>query len=219
MKSSSQIQKDVYEELKWDPSITQADIGVSVKEGVVTISGSVLKYAEKFAAEAAAKRVGGVTAVVDEIKVKIPGALAKDDQDIAKAVMTALEWHVWVPHKDIKVVVENGWVTVSGSASWEYERNSVEKAIRYLDGVKGVTNNIILRPAVSSKDVKEKIEKAILRTAKEDIDRINVSTTDGQVRLTGRVSNWTERSNAESAAWSAPGVSKVKNEIRIQSNL
>lgn len=216
MKTNSQIQKDVYDELKWDPRINEAEVGVSVLDGVVTISGYVPNYAEKLAAQEATKRVAGVIAVVDDIKVKVTGAYKRDDQDIAKSALNALEWHVWVPHKDIKVVVDEGWITLSGQVEWDYQRKAVESAVRYLSGVKGVLNNITLKPTVSVKDVKDKIEKAIVRTAEEDAANIKVVATDGEVQLTGSVSSWAERSNAESAAWSALGVKKVKNDIRIQ---
>lgn len=217
-KTNTQIQKDVYDELRWDPRITEAEIGVSVLEGVVTLSGYVPLYAEKTAAQEAAKRVSGVTAVVDDIKVKIMSAFQKDDQDIAKAAMNALEWHVWIPHKNIKLIVDDGWLTLTGEVEWDYQRKAVESAVRYLSGVKGVINNITLKASINPKDVKEKIEKSILRMAQEDIAKINVIATDSEVRLSGSVSSWAEKSNAESAAWSVAGVLKVKNDIRIQPN-
>jgi len=213
------MQKDIYDELKWDPRVNETEIGVSVLEGVVTLSGHVPLYAEKKAAQECAQRVAGVTAVVDDIKVKIVSAFKKDDQDIAKAALHALEWHVWIPHKNIKLIVEDGWITLSGQVEWDYQRKAVESAVRYLGGVKGVINNIALKPAINTKDIKDKIEKAILRMAQEDIAKINVSAAESEVRLTGSVSSWAERSNAESAAWSASGVLKVKNEIRIQPNI
>ena len=216
MKTNSQIQKDVYEELKWDPRIDDAEIGVSVLDNVVTISGYVPNYAEKLAAQEATRRVSGVTAVVDDIKVKISGSFKRDDQDIAKSALNALEWHVWVPHQDIKVIVQEGWITLSGIVEWDYQRKAVESAVRYLSGVKGVLNNISLKPTIDIKDVKERIEKAILRTAHEDINNIKIVAADSEVRLTGSVSSWAERSNAEAAAWSALGVNKVKNELKIQ---
>ena len=217
-KTNTQIQKDVYDELKWDPRINEAEIGVSVLEGVVTLSGFVPLYAEKIAAQEAASRVAGVTAVVDDIKVKVMSAFKKDDQDIAKAAMNALEWHVWIPHKNIKLIVDDGWITLTGEVEWDYQRKAVESAIRYLSGVKGVINNITLKPTLNVKDIKDKIEKSILRMAQEDIAKINVIATDSEVRLSGSVSSWAEKSNAESAAWSVAGVVKVKNEIRIQPN-
>lgn len=216
MKTNTQIQKDVYDELKWDPRVSEAEVGVSVLDGVVTLSGYVPLYAEKLAAQEAAKRVAGVVAVVDDIKVTVMSAFKKDDQDIAKAAMNALEWHVWIPHKNIKFVVDDGWITLTGEVEWDYQRKAVESAVRYLSGVKGVLNNITLKPAIDTKDIKSKIEKAILRMAQEDIAKINVTASDSEVKLSGSVNSWAERSNAESAAWSAAGVVKVKNEIRIQ---
>ncbi len=216
MKNNAQIQKEVYDEIKWDPRINESEIGVSVLDNVVTISGYVPNYAEKLAAQEAASRVAGVTAVVDDIKVKVAGAFKRDDQDIAKSALNALEWHVWVPHKDIKVVVDDGWITLAGVVEWDYQRKAVESAVRYLSGVKGVLNNIDLKPSINVKDVKEKIEKAILRTAREDISNIRVVANQNEVQLVGSVSSWSERSNAESAAWSALGVNKVKNDLKIQ---
>lgn len=216
MKTNEQIQKDIYEELKWDPRVNETEIGVSVLDSVVTLSGFVPLYAEKQAAQEAAQRVEGVTAVVDDIKVKVLSAFKKDDQDIAKAALNALEWHVWIPHKNVKLIVDDGWITLTGEVEWDYQRKAVESAVRYLSGVKGVVNNITLKPSIDTQDIKNKIEKAILRMAHEDIDKIAVTATNGEVRLSGSVSSWAERSNAESAAWSASGVSKVKNEIRIQ---
>ena len=217
MKTNAQLQKDVLEELKWNPSINEGDIGVSVRNGVVSLSGYVPNYAEKIAAESAAKRVAGVTGVVDDIKIKFAAGFGpKDDVDVAKAAMDAIKWHVWVPHEAIKLVVKDGWVNLSGSVEWEFQRKSTEKAIRYLAGVKGITNNITLKPKVKELDVKMEIEKALLRTANENVRSIGVSASNGEVRLSGKVHSWSEKMDAERAAWSATGVKSVENEIRVQ---
>jgi len=216
MKTETQLQKDIYEELKWDIRVSEQDIGVSVKNNIASLSGTVPTYAEKIAACDAAKRVNGVAAVVDNITVKLSEQAYKDDRDIAKAAVEALKWHVWVPAADIKVKVHQGLVTLSGMVNYEFQRSAAESAVRYLEGVTGLVNMIDLKPRVNTKDVTQEIEKALLRTAKKEAHRIHVSfEKDGEVKLTGVVRSFAEKTDAGIAAWSAPGVNRVSNEIAV----
>lgn len=216
MKSDSQIQTDVMHELLWDPRVSHEHIGVSVTNGVVTLSGTAPSYIEKSAAERAAQRVLGVKAVVENIDVKLPSLHEKDDQDIAEAVLNAFIWNVEIPDKLIKVAVEDGWVKLSGEVEWNYQRDAAEKAVRSLMGVKGVSNNIILKTReVQAGAVKQKIEDALKREALREAKQINVAINGGTVSLSGKVHSFSEMNDVELAAWSAPGVTKIENKLLI----
>jgi osmotically-inducible protein OsmY len=215
MKSDIELQRDLLEELKWEPAVNAAHIGVSVKDGIVTLSGHVSSYAEKYEAEKAAKRVYGVKAVANELDVKLPGSSQRTDEDIAAAAVNALQAHLYVPADKIKITVSNGWVKLEGEVDWQFEKTAAEAAVRYLTGVKGVSNLITVKPRVSPTEVKSKIEEAIKRSAEMDARRISVEVNDGKVMLYGTVRSWAEEQEAERAAWSAPGVRVVENHISV----
>ncbi len=216
MKTDADIRRDVETELQWDPSLDERGIGVAVGDGVVTLSGRVTRYADRWMAEDIAKRVSGVRAIANDIEVAIPKVGERSDTEIAQAAASALSWHFELGSCDIKPVVKDGWVTLAGQVRWGFQRTAAENAIRYLTGVKGVTNNIGVKPMVKVADVKQKIEDAFRRQAVLEASDIEVNVLDGQVVLKGQVHSWQERDDAARAAWAAPGVSKVDNQLTVR---
>jgi osmotically-inducible protein OsmY len=214
MKTDAQLKSDVMEELRWEPNVTSEDIKVAAHNGVVTLTGSVPFYADKWASERAVRRVEGVKAIAEELDVNRFGMHDRKDTEIATAAVNALRWHVWVPDS-VQATVENGWVKLTGSVKWEFERHSAEEAVKYLSGVISVTNDITLKPAVQPSAVKDSIEKALKRTAEIDAANINVSASGTKVTLTGKAKSWNERAEAGSAAWCAPGVTEVQNDLAV----
>lgn len=217
MLRDTELQDRIMAELKWEPSVQSSEIGVSVRNGIVTLNGTVNTYAEKFAAERAVERVTGVRAIAEDLKVQLPGHFERSDTDIAKAALSAIGWDVEVPDDRIRIVVRDGWVTLEGKAAWFYQKAAAERAVRNLAGVVGVTNLIEVEPATKPgpEDVKAKIRSAMQRSAELDTRKIDVTIDDGTVTLKGTVRSWAEREDAERAAWSAPGVRSVKDELQL----
>lgn len=216
MKTDSQLQKDVMDELKWQPAIKSSGIGVAVQDGVVTLSGAVETYAEKREAEKAALRVAGVKGVAEDIQVDLPFTGKRDDADIAKAAVNALRWDSMVPDDHVKIKVENGWVTAEGKVDWIYQKSAVRHALTNLSGVKGVTNLVTVAPTANPVDVKKKIEAAFERSALIDAGNIRVENTGDKVVLKGTVRSYAERLDAQRAAWNAPGVAHVENQLEVK---
>ena len=218
MTNSTKLQHDVQEELEWEPSVDASHIGVAASQpGVVTLTGTVATYVEKVSAERAAKRVAGVRAVANDIEVRPIGSMKRTDTDIAQAVLRALEWDIAIPHEKIKARVDNGWVTLEGGVALQFQRAAAENAVRRLSGVRGVTNQILLelRPSVKPAEVKNRIEAAFRRNADIDARGIQVDAKDSTITLRGRVRSWAERDEAERAAWAAPGVLAVEDELIV----
>lgn len=215
MKHDIELQQDVLDELQYEPAVDPADIAITVKDGIVTLGGKVTNYAEKWTAVKAAERVAGVRAIVDEIKVQLSPSFQRTDEDIANAVLNALKWDVLVPEEQIKVHVEHGWVILKGNVNYKHQQVAVENAIRNLAGVKGITNHIKVKPAVTPVGIKTKIETALKRAAELDAGNIQVEVRGQKVVLRGKVSSWAEREEAERAAWSAPGITEVEDHLLI----
>ncbi|MDE3053543.1 MAG: BON domain-containing protein [Gemmatimonadota bacterium] len=216
MKTDMQLQRDVIEELAWQPNIREAEIAVGARNGVVTLSGFVDSYAQKYAAARAVESVRGVRAVADDLKVRLPQAFVRSDTEVAHAAVSALKWDVEVPDTRIKVLVDDGWISLDGAVDWQFQRTAAENAVRHLAGVNGVINRItVQQPKVSAYEVNQRIEEALKRNAALDAEKISIDARDGRVVLRGTVRSWAEREDAERAAWAAPGVTEVDDELAV----
>jgi len=207
------VKKIVLEELGWEPSVNSAHIGVTARDGIVTLTGHVGSYAEKWAAEQSAGCVSGVKAIVDEIEVRYSTPVEEGDEGIAKRALQVLSWDFVVPKDQITVKVDKGWVTLNGNVDWYYQKHNAEADVRRLHGVMGVTNMIALKPGVQPSDVKTKIKDALERNAQIESNDIKVTTEGGKVTLKGKVNTYYERNLVERTAWSAPGVTAVDDQM------
>jgi osmotically-inducible protein OsmY len=215
MKTSADLKTDVMDELLFDPSVDETGIGVAVEDGVVTLSGHTKSYAEKLAAEDAVRRVEGVQAVANELKVELWPGFQHDDTDVAHAVAHALRWNSWLPANAVTASVSDGWVTLEGSVPWQYQKQEAKLAIQRLQGVKGVTSRIEVEPRVQATEVERKIQSAFQRAASLDARQVHVETSGSRAILRGKVRSFAESQDAERAAWSVPGVTSVRNETEI----
>lgn len=215
MKTDEQLKKDVMDELDWEPSINASQVGVAVSNGVVTLTGHLDLYAQKYAIEKAVARVEGVKAIAVEMDVKLEPDHKRSDTEIAAAVESALRWHALVPDEKIQVKVEKGRVTLTGEVNWDYQRQSASKAVRSLIGVVAVNNAITLKPTVTPLNVADRIRDALTRHAQREAKNIKVTVTNSSVLLQGKVDSWAERAAAAGAAWDAPGITRVVNELSV----
>jgi len=215
IRTDEAIQADILEELKWDTRVQPNEIGVAVKDGIVTLTGWVDSYLKKMAAEEAAHRIRGVKAIVNDIEVRLPGSAERTDADLAKAVLNALKWQAAIPAGTLDVTVSQGWVTLKGEVEFGFQKRLAERAVQRLSGVKGVTNLITVKPRLSPTDLKQQIERALVRNAETDARQITVEVQGSKVILYGTVRSYAEKQAAEDTAWSAPGVTEVENRIVI----
>jgi osmotically-inducible protein OsmY len=215
MKTDLQLQKDVITELNWQPSVNAANIGVEVHQGVVTLSGNVASYAEKVAAEQTAQRVAGVKALTINVDVTLSGWSERTDVDIARSAEDALRWVTYMPKESVKVMVESGWITLSGEVEWDYQRRHATETVRHLEGVKGVSDLIRIKTQSRTDEIKLDIEAALGRRYDSEDQNISVAVENGDVTLSGTVTNWWQLDSAREAAWNAPGVRHVSNKLTI----
>jgi osmotically-inducible protein OsmY len=217
MKTDTQLQQDVLAELNWEPSVNAAQIGVEVKGGIVTLVGHVASYAEKWDAERAVQHVSGVKGLIVKVDVLLPESCRRNDDAIAKAAENILHWTTYLPKDSVKATVEHGWLTLAGDVDWDYQRQAASRAVRYLTGVTGISDKIVIKPEVSVNAVRADIEAALQRRARDDAQNITVEVRGAEVRLSGTAHSWSERELARHSAWSIPGVRNVLDGITVVS--
>ncbi len=215
MKNNSDLQKDVQDAIKWEPLLNAAEIGVTAKDGIVTLTGTVDSYAKKLEAETAAKNVAGVTALVENIEIKFANSWSKTDNEVAAEVLSALKWNWQVPNDCVKVKVETGWVTLDGELPWNYQSDAAKEAVRFLNGVKGVTNNIKIKSESKDEIEKADVEAALNRNWTLSLRDIKVKAHGTKITLTGSVNSWFEKEEAARIAWNTPGVWTVENNLIV----
>lgn len=215
MVTDNDIKRDVEAELRWDPDIDASDIGVAVKDGVVTISGFVRSYSQKYEAEREAIKVKGVRGLVNDVEVRLPSLNERPDPEVVRDAVAAIKRELPYSGEHIQVIARNGWLTLEGEVEWKFQSERAEEAVRRIKGLKGVSNLIRLAPRAAPSEVKQRIEEALKRSAEIDAQKITVETLGGEVTLRGTVRSWAERREAERAAWRAPGVTHVKNQIAV----
>ena len=216
MKNDLEIQQDVINQLSWEPFLKASDIGVTVKNGIVTLTGQVDSYYKKISAEKAARKVAGVRAIAEDIQLRVSPYFIKTDAELAESVLNALKWHSAVDEEKLKIKVEDGVVTLDGEVEWEFQRTSARNAVSNLLGVRNVISNIVLKPKLTAIDIKAKISSAFHRTATIDAQNIEVEILGNKAILRGRVRSYAEKDDAESAAWSAPGIAYVDNKLELE---
>ena len=213
--SDVSLRQNIIDEFEFEPSLNAANIGVAVNNGVVTLTGHVGSYMEKVRAERVVQRIKGVHGVAEELEVRYPGDKKTSDDEIAKRALNIISWDTSIPANKVQVMVEGGWITLSGQVEWYYQKVSAEEAVRKISGIKGVSNMLTIEPRVQPSDIKNRIENALKRKAGVEASKIKVSVAGGKVTLDGDVNAWFERNAAEGAAWAAPGVTSVEDHIRI----
>jgi osmotically-inducible protein OsmY len=219
VRTDSEIQKDVADELKWDPSLEDDDIAVAVRDGVVTLAGWVKSYVDRWKAERVVSRVKGVKAIANDLEIRLPSSSKRDDPEIAHAAVDALKWNISVPSDRVRVKVDKGWVTLEGDVDWYFQKEAAERAVRWLTGVKGVTNLIAVHVTPAPSDVKSKIKAALSRGAEVDAERITVEVNGHKAILRGTVRSYSERRDAERAALDAPGIAEVENKLTVDPSI
>lgn len=215
MKTDLNLRDDVMDELAFEPSIDETQIGVTTKNGVVTLNGHVSSYAQKGAAENAVRRVAGVKAIAEEIEVNFPSSIARTDAQIAEAAANAIQWNTFIPSGKVKIKVEDSWVYLDGEVDWQYQKDAAKNAINPLYGVRNVLNRISLKSRIHTKDVNAQIKKALERSARIDASKISVEANGHTVTLKGNVHSWAEKQDAKDAAYNVSGVWTVKNELEV----
>jgi len=216
MSSNSELQQNVMDELLWDPCINAEHIGVTAKDGIVTLTGYVSNYFEKKKCERVAKRVANVKIVVDELDIRLSGSAERTDLEIAESALETLKLNVLIPRDGVQLTVDSGRIVLEGEVDWQYQSNAAEESLHNMVGVKGIINKIRIKPSVRPADVKARIQSALVRNAQIDASHIRVETSGGKATLSGHVRNWSEKEQAEAAAWSAPGITEVVNNVEIE---